>query len=315
MGKLALLFPGQASQAVGMGVELRAASARARAIFDLADRVTGLPVTRLCEEGPLERLTATDVAQPAVVTTSLAALAVLRESLGDALQPAATAGHSVGEIAAYVAAGALDEEQALHLVRARSQAMVVACEAANGTMAAVLSLDEEPLRTVCEEASGPDGTVEVANLNAPGQLVISGSRDAVARASELARAAGARRVLPLTVGGPFHSQYMRAAADVLAGAVADTRFSPARVPVAANVDARLIQAPEDLANELVMQVSAPVRWIDALNALRALGCDAFLEVGPGNVVAGLVKRTLGDVRIGSFGAPGDLEAARSVVGG
>jgi [acyl-carrier-protein] S-malonyltransferase len=308
---LALLFPGQASQAVGMGVELRRASARARELFGLADLVTGLPITRLTEEGPLERLTDTRVAQPALVATSLAALAVLREQVK--LRPAAVAGHSVGEIAAYVAAGALDEESALLLVNARAQAMAAACQTVDGTMAAVLGLAAEQLQTICEQASGKDGSVELANLNAPGQLIISGTRAAIDRASELARVTGAKRVLPLSVGGPFHSVYMRPAAEQLAAALHDYPPGLAAVPVVANVSAEPIQSPVDLTWELVSQVYSPVRWSESLVRLASVGCLRFVEVGPGKVLAGLVKRTLPQAQVASFGSPADLAEACAVL--
>lgn len=315
MSGLALLFPGQASQAVGMGVALRARSEQARTVFDLADRVTGLPITRLCQEGPLERLTETDVAQPAVVATSLAALALLREVAGEALQPAGVAGHSVGELAAYAAAGVLSDEGALTVVHARAQAMAAACSASNGTMAAVIGLDEEPLRRVCEQASQGDSLVALANLNAPGQLVISGDRAAIERAAILAEEAGARRVLPLNVGGPFHSSYMQPAEDALRAALDRAAFQPARVPLVANRDARPLVEVSELRAELAGQVTAPVRWSDSLRTLAEMGCDRFLEVGPGQVLAGLARRTLQGVRAASFGTPADLEAALPLVRG
>lgn len=313
MGGLALLFPGQASQSVGMGVELRRASARARAIFDLADAITGLPITRLCEEGPLDRLTATDVAQPAVVATSLAALAVLGEQCGTSLQPGAVAGHSVGEFAACVAAGVMDEATALRLVHVRAQAMAAACSLTDGTMAAVLGADPQQLRAACEEASGADGSVEIANLNAPDQTVIAGARPAVERAAELIRAAGARRVIPLTVGGPFHSVYMRPAAAALTAAVCDVTLQPAAVPLVGNVSAAAIRAPTQLADELSRQVYSPVRWVESLLCLAAMGCDRFLEVGPGQVLVGLVKRTLPGARAANLGAMADLDGAVGLV--
>ncbi len=310
---LALLFPGQASQAVGMGVELRAANAEARRLFTLADEVTGLPIAASCAAGPLERLTATEVAQPAVVVTSLAALAVLRAEMGERLEYVAVAGHSVGELAACVAAGAIDAEEALTLVNARATAMAEACGCVDGTMAAVLGLDEEPLRQACEKASRADGSAVVANLNAPGQLVISGERFAVERAGQLAREAGARRVLPLNVGGPFHSAYMRPAAGTMAQAAAGAPIREAQVPIVANVSAREICTADEIRDELASQVAAPVRWTDSLRRLAEMGCDRFVEVGPGQVIAGLVKRTLPDVRVVSFSAPADLDAVRALL--
>jgi [acyl-carrier-protein] S-malonyltransferase len=294
-----------------MGTDLRAQSAEARRVFDLADEITGLPIAQLCAEGPPDRLTETDVAQPAVVATSLAALAVLGERLDTAAD--AVAGHSVGEFAAYVAAGVLTAEDALRLVTTRARAMASACKSVDGTMAAVIGLDEAALRAACEAASHNGSSVEVANLNSPGQLIVSGARDAIERVAEHARAAGARRILPLNVGGPFHSVYMRPAAAVLASAIAETTFNPARVPVVLNASAHVTREPAALREELVVQVYSPVRWIETLQCLARLGCDRFIELGPGQVLAGLVRRTVPDARVASFGSPGDLQAVESLI--
>jgi len=195
----------------------------------------------------------------------------------------------------------------------RAAAMAEACKGVDGTMAAVIGLELEPLEAACASASENGSTVEVANLNAPGQLIVSGARPAIERLRELATAAGARRVLPLTVGGPFHSIYMRAAAGPLADALAATELNHAEVPVVLNVSAEAATAPDDLRHELEVQVYSPVRWIESLQELAALGCDRFLEVGPGTVLAGMVKRTLPDARVASFGALSDLDAARAVL--
>jgi [acyl-carrier-protein] S-malonyltransferase len=295
-----------------MGTDLRANSAAASRLFDLADQLTGLPISQLCAAGPLERLTDTDVAQPAVVVTSLAALAVLHEQLPE-LPFQAVAGHSVGELAAYVAAGALDAEAALRLVHVRAQAMASACRAVDGSMAAVIGLDEDPLRQACLSASIDGSSVEVANLNAPGQLIISGARDAIERAADAARGLGARRVLPLSVGGPFHSAYMRPAAPPLVEALRHVQFHPAKVPVALNASARLATSTEDLRHELEVQVYSPVRWTEGLHALSELGCDRFLEVGPGTVLAGMVRRTLPSAQVASFGSLQDLARVRALL--
>jgi [acyl-carrier-protein] S-malonyltransferase len=294
-----------------MGTDLVAACDEARRLFERADAITGLPISRLCAEGPLERLTLTDVAQPAVVVTSLAALTVLRGHFQ--LEIAAVAGHSVGEYAAYCAADVFDAETALKLVHARAQAMAAACNRVDGSMAAVIGLEEAPLREACAAASTSESSVEIANLNAPGNLIVSGSRGALERLGGAARAAGAKRVLPLNVGGPFHSAYMRPAADALSGELQRVDFHSARVPVVLNGSASMTQAPEELRQELEVQVYSPVRWIDTLRGLNALGCDRFLEVGPGNVLAGLVRRTLQDVQVASFGSMADLDAAAAVV--
>jgi [acyl-carrier-protein] S-malonyltransferase len=296
-----------------MGTDLVAACDEARRLYELADEITGLPISRLCAEGPLERLTATEVAQPAVVATSLAALAVLRSKVN--LDLCAVAGHSVGEYAAYCAADVFDAATALRLVHARAQAMATACGLVDGTMAAVIGLDEAPLREACAAASSNGSSVEIANLNAPGNLIVSGSRDALERLGGAARAAGAKRVLPLNVGGPFHSAYMRPAADTLSSELRRVDFRAACVPVVANASAEVAKTPEELREELAVQVYSPVRWIDTLRHLNALGCDRFLEVGPGNVLAGLVRRTLQDVQVASFGSTADLDAAAAVVAG
>jgi [acyl-carrier-protein] S-malonyltransferase len=295
-----------------MGTDLRGASSEARRLFELTDTLTSLPISALCAEGPIERLTQTDAAQPAVVVTSLAALAVLRESAP--LDFGAVAGHSVGEYAAYVAADVLSPEDALRLVHVRAQAMAAACREVDGSMAAVIGLEEQPLRQACVDASSDGSSVEVANLNAPGNLIVSGARDAINRLEPVVKAAGARRLLPLNVGGPFHSVYMRPAATTLGAAVEDATFKAATVPVVLNATAEIAWDPADLRDELRVQLYSPVRWIETLRRLADMGCDRFLEVGPGNVLAGLVKRTLPEAKVASFGSIADLETARAISG-
>jgi len=294
-----------------MGLDFIAESAEARRLFELADTTTGLPISKLCAEGPLERLTDTEVAQPAVVTTSLAALAVLTEHLS--LEPQAVAGHSVGELAAYVAAGVFEAESALTLVNARAQAMAAVCKRVDGSMAAVIGLDEAPLRDACAAASHNGSSVQLANLNAPGNLIVSGARDAIERLATLAREAGARRILPLNVGGPFHSVYMQPVSERLQQATATIKFRQARVPVVLNATAEATRDPATLRDELLVQVYSPVRWIATLHRLVELGCDRFLEIGPGQVLSGLVRRTLPDVKVASFGAMADLPAVRALL--
>jgi [acyl-carrier-protein] S-malonyltransferase len=297
-----------------MGIDLRGANRRAAELFDLADQITGLEISRICAEGPLERLTRTDVAQPAVVAHSLAALAVLEAEIGAGWQLAAVAGHSVGELAAYVAGGALDAASALRVVHVRAQAMAEACRQVDGGMVAVMGLDEQNVRRVCQSVTAEgDGTVELANINAPGQLVISGQKSALQRASDQVKSAGARRVIPLNVGGPFHSVYMRPATEALEHALAEIQLQPAKVPIVANATAEVITHPEALERELAVQVASPVRWTESLHRLAELGCDRFLEVGPGQVLAGLAKRTLPDACVASFGGLGDVPAARSLL--
>ncbi len=292
-----------------MGTDLREQSLSAQRLFELADALTGQPISQLCAEGPLERLTQTEIAQPAVVVTSLAALAVLREQLE--LQPAAVAGHSVGEFAAYVAADVLEPEAALRLVQIRAQAMAEACMAVDGTMAAVIGLDDATVGAVCAEASQSDSTVEVANLNSPGQVVVSGARDAIDRLRQVVKGR-AGRVLALNVGGPFHSVYMRPAAETLAQALKETEFRAASVPVVLNSTVKATQDPDELRHELAVQLYSPVRWVETVQRLAVLGCDQFLEVGPGTVLSGLVRRTLPQANMASFGSRAQLADVRSL---
>lgn len=274
-----------------MGRDLYEASPAARAVFAQAGAALGLSVTRLCFEGPEERLTATENAQPALLTASLATLAALADSADVAGFVAArarfVAGHSLGEYTALAAAGALDLATAVRLVQRRGELMA---QASGGAMAAVIGLDEAPLEDACRAASQDGGVAVVANSNAPGQLVISGSVAAVALAGELARAAGARRVIPLRVSGAFHSPLMADAADHMAHELRAATIRDARVPVLVNVGAAPIYGAEELRRELAAQMTAPVCWADSVRRMAAAGVETFVEVGPGAVLSGLVRR-------------------------
>ena len=299
----ALLFPGQASQEVGMGVALRQVSRRADELFDLVDRISGLAIGELCANGPLDELTRTDVAQLAVVVTSLAAAAVLEEVLGYRPAVAVVAGHSVGELAAMCWAGALDLETTLRLVHQRGLLMQRDSAACDGTMVAVIGLDEATLLDLCVQASQGMNRVQVANLNGPGLTVLSGDRTAIMVVSELVKAAGARRVLPLTVGGPFHSEYMAPAAQDFALALADAQMRDSSVPVVLNTSARSTSRAEDLRAELAMQISQPVRWHSSQETMAGLGCDMFVELGAGQVLTGLNRRMFPGSRALAAGDP------------
>lgn len=274
-----------------MARDLFAASPAARAVFEQADAALDFAVSRLCFEGPEEALTATENAQPALLTASVAALAALAESSDVAAFVAArasfVAGHSLGEYAALVAAGALDFATALRLVRRRGELMA---QADQGGMAAVIGLDAAALEEACREASSGDELVVVANYNAPGQLVISGASAAVERAGAVARAAGAKRIIPLRVSAAFHSPLMRGTAEGLLPALAAAELRDARVPVLANVTAEPLTAAVALRGELEQQVTAPVRWIASVERMAAAGVETFVEVGPGAVLSGLVRR-------------------------
>lgn len=285
----AWVFPGQGSQTVGMGKDVHERSAAARAVFAEADAVLGFALSALCFNGPAETLTQTENAQPALLTTSIALLAAAEEQHGGSLPvPAYMAGHSLGEYSALVAAGALTLADALRLVRRRGELMAAA---ANGSMAAIIGIELAPLHAICAEASQA-GVVVVANENSPGQLVISGARAGVERAMALAKERGAKRALALNVSAAFHSPLMADAASGLAQAVNQIeRIERPRVPVVSNVTAQPLVEPEAIRAELVAQVTAPVRWIASIERMVADGVTQIVEIGPGNVLTGLVKRS------------------------
>jgi [acyl-carrier-protein] S-malonyltransferase len=312
----ALLFPGQASQQVGMGTDFWCLTPDARSVVETADRVTGLPISEVIAHGPLERLTDTRYAQPAVVATSLVALVALRKRLdhNGLPGPGRCAGHSVGEFAALVGAGALSVEAALRLVARRSQLMAEACDRVNGAMAAVFGLDEPSLIKLCRRASqATDQIVDIANLNAPDQLVISGHRKAIEWLQREAASLGARRVMPLNVGGPFHSAYMRPAAEAFAVEVSHAPLEAPNIPVVLNQTGRATRDREEIRCELARQVAAPVRWSESLLAMAQAGCTLFVEVGPGQVLSGLVRRTLPGARAFSVSDKRSLEQAVAAV--
>ncbi|MCS6800868.1 MAG: ACP S-malonyltransferase [Chloroflexota bacterium] len=284
---IAYVFPGQGSQTVGMGAKLAAVSPAARRVFAEADEILGFPLSRLCWEGPEEALTATANAQPALLVSSVAAWrAGVEDGLWPAEPPRFVAGHSLGEYSALVVAGALTFADALRLVRRRGELMQACGEACPSTMAAVLGLDEATVAAICAETGA-----EIANVNAPGQIGISGPRAAVERASALARDRGARRVIPLNVSAAFHSSVMRPAAEGLAAAIATTPIADADPPLIANVDAAPLRAAADLRRELVDQLTRPVRWQRTIEVLAENGVTQLYEIGTGTVLCGLAKRT------------------------
>jgi len=286
--RIAFLFPGQGSQAVGMGRAFAEASPAARARFGAADTALGADLSRLCFEGPLKELTRTANAQPAVLTASVVAAEALAAA---GLLPDVVAGHSLGEYSALVAAGALDFADAVRIVRARGTFMQEAVPEGQGAMAAILGGAVAAIGEACAEAERDGlGLVDIANLNAPDQTVISGAVAAVERAMALCVARGARRAVRLQVSAPFHCRLLQPAADRLAEALGEVPVAPLRVPVLRNVDAEPMTDPSEVVPSLVRQVCAPVLWEASVRRLCKDGIEVFIEVGPGKVLTGLVKR-------------------------
>ncbi|HUY80028.1 MAG TPA: ACP S-malonyltransferase [Ktedonobacterales bacterium] len=339
--RVAFVFPGQGSQAVGMGADVAAASPAARAIFDAADEALGFALARLCFEGPEEILRETVNTQPALVTTSLALLAALQEAAGDApigatsatasdanglalrqpLTPAFVAGHSIGEYTALAVAGALAVADTVRLARERGRLMHAEGQAIPSGMAAVLGMDADALTAICAEATTQAqgelatqggaahpgaGRVVVANDNAPGQVVISGERRALDVAMELAKARGAKRVVPLTVSGAFHSPVMAPAAQGLAMALASAPLRDAAIPIISNITATPLTAANDLRDELAQQIVSPVQWTRTVQYLADQGVTTFVEIGAGQVLAGLIKRIAKGATVLSVSAAADV---------
>ena len=305
---LVFQFPGQGSQHVGMGKALAVQFPIARQTFEEADEVLGFSLSHLCFDGPAETLTETANAQPAILTASIAALRALRYATGGTLTPAYLAGHSLGEYSALVAAGALSFADALRLVRLRGELMSRAGQANPGGMAAVLGLDSDAVEEICRRASEGGGIVQVANDNAPGQVVISGDTQTLERATELVKAAGARRVIRLAVSIAAHSRLMAHAAEGLRRAIEAIQVRTPAVPIIGNVEVRSLRDAAEVQRELVTQLTAPVRWRDTVRQLVHLGATHFVEVGPGNVLSGLLGRISAESKAIAVGDPESLAA-------
>ena len=286
MSRTAFVFPGQGSQAAGMGRELAERFAAARQVFEQADQALDFPISRLCFEGPAEDLKLTENTQPALLTCSLATLAVLGER---GIEANYVAGHSLGEYSALVAAGSLRFEDAVRLVRERGRYMQEAVPAGVGAMAALLGLPGEELDSICAEAANGE-VVSPANFNAPGQVVIAGHAGAVSRAVELAKTRGARKAVLLSVSAPFHCALMKPAQQRLAGDLDAVAFRDLAIPLVNNYAAREIRSGEQAREGLNAQVPNPVRWEESVRRLAAQGVEHFIEVGPGKVLTGLLKR-------------------------
>lgn len=302
MSATAFVFPGQGSQYVGMAQDLVATYPQARAIFEQADATLGFALSTLCFNGPENELTDTINAQPALLTHSIAALRVL-QTLRPDLTPAFVTGHSLGEYSALVAADALDFADALKLVRERGRVMKAAGEKTPGAMAAIIGMDTATLESVCAEAG-----VQIANYNAPGQIVISGEKDALQRAVELAKARGAKRAIALAVSIASHSRLMQDAAREFADAVAATPLRAPKIPVISNVTARPLTSIEEIRHELVTQLTASVQWIKSIEYIIAQGVTHFIEIGPKDVLAGLIRRINANVHAISIGDVASIKA-------
>lgn len=305
----AFMFPGQGSQAPGMGKDLAEKFAAARQIFEEADDALGFAISRLCFDGPAEDLQLTENTQPAILTVSVAAFRAMQEA--GIAAPAFVAGHSLGEYSALVASGALSLSDAVRTVRARGRYMQEAVPVGTGAMAAVLGAELSEIGRICAEAS-QNQVCSIANLNSPSQAVIAGNTEAVDRAVELLSGV-AKRVIKLKVSAPFHCALMKPAQDRLATDLEELNFSEPAIPVVTNVDARTTTAPDELRDALVRQVSSPVRWVESMQLLIEQGVDTFVEAGPGKVLSGLMRQISRDVKTLNVEDAASLETTKAAL--
>ncbi len=291
--KIAFIFPGQGSQYVGMAKEFIENFEESREVFTAASSVLGYDLAQLCLHGPAERLNLTENTQPAILAASIAALRPLERR---GLTAGAAAGHSLGEYTAITAAGGFDLKDAIALVQKRGRYMQEAVPEGTGLMAAILGMERQDVEKTCHEAA-KNGIVAPANYNSPGQIVIAGEKKAVEKAMELARAAGAKKVVPLTVSVPSHCAMMGQAGERLAKELEKTTIRDLRIPIVNNAEAKFLRSPGELRSSLVKQISSPLFWEDSINAMAAEGFDTFIEIGPGKVLSGLVKRIAKNARV------------------
>ena len=298
-----LVFPGQGSQSVGMGKAFSDASPSSRRVYEEAGAILGYDIAALCFEGPSERLNLTEYTQPAVLTASIAAFRLLEPA---GIQPTAVAGHSLGEYSALVAAGGIEFGAAVSLVQKRARYMAEAVPAGEGMVVALLSVTPDVVREVCREAAAI-GVVAPANFNSPGQVVVAGEKAAVERVIELAKGKGCRKAIPLPVSVPVHTPLMQTAADRLAADVAAARWSDLCVPLITNADAKAIRHSVEVQGALIRQLPSPVRWEESIKVMYDMGVRTFVEVGPGTVLTGLIKRIVPDAVTLNVCDPASLE--------
>ena len=310
--QIALIFPGQGSQAVGMGSNLVEAYPTARQLFDRADELLGFQLSAIAWYGPENELNDTINTQPALYLHSMAALAVFRQFYPD-IQPAYVAGHSMGELSALAAAGALSFEDGLRLVRTRGELMKKAGEVSPGSMAAILGLDIPKLDQLCAQASSPGEIVQVANDNCPGQVVISGASAAIQRAMALATQAGARRVIPLAVSIAAHSPLMAHSQEDFKRAVDAAPIQDPIIPLVGNVTGTPLTSAQELREDLQAQLTSRVRWTESIQTMANLGVTTFIEVGTGSILSGLIKRIDRGLVTASFGSPADFEQLAGII--
>lgn len=308
MVDFALIFPGQGAQYVGMGRDLYERYPAAKVIYEKANNILGFNISKICFEGPKEELTRTDICQPAILITSIAALRSLESNLPSPLSPKAVLGLSLGEYTALVCAGSLTFEDGLYLVRKRGEFMEEAARQNPGTMASVIGFSLEETRKICEETG-----IQIANLNSPGQIVISGAKEKVEAASALAKERGAKRIIPLDVSGAFHSDLMELAANKLKNEIDKMDVSAPTIKVISNVTAKQETTPEEIKDNLVAQVKSPVLWEDSIRFLAAGGIKRFIEIGPGKILAGLLRRIDSTLECFNVETAADVAAVKEVL--